>query len=288
MNKVVFYNHFGAGDIYESREFVKYWMKCFPTSSFYYAHGKDKEIIKDIPNITSIEVTEIMHSMAMFVIDKDTIYINTWIGRDGRYVLPGIGCVVEKLYEMHSDMLSVLGLGTLPNQPHDYIPKINFEYYKTDTIDKFVKDREKIVLISNGPVQSCQAENFDLNAVVSLLCDEYKDITFVVTQGVDFEKDNLFTTSDIINKGMFDLNEIAYLGKSCKLIIGRNSGPQVFCQNYDTWMDETKTIMSFTYKRIASHFVYVNTLPANKVWSPNTELQLVFSDIKEQMEKIYA
>ena len=49
--RITFYNHFGAGDIFESREFVKDLMKILPADEYRYAHGKNPKILLDIPEL---------------------------------------------------------------------------------------------------------------------------------------------------------------------------------------------------------------------------------------------
>ena len=168
--KVIFYNHFGNGDIFESREFVKEYMAKIPADNYYYAHGKNPRILADIPELQFTEVTEVMDARHAAVITDDILYINTWIGRDGRYVLPGIGCVVENLYHMHNAIITGLGFEPLQKNMFDYIPSIDYSYYNTDNIDAFCKEHpERKVLISNGPVQSNQARNFDFTPATCFL-----------------------------------------------------------------------------------------------------------------------
>ena len=73
---------------------------------------------------------------------------------------------------------------------------------------------------------------------------------------------NVFFTDNIINdelifqtntfwesnrqKNTCDLNEISYLSTCCDVIIGKNSGPFVFCETKDNLMDERKKIVSFS------------------------------------------
>lgn len=285
VKEVTFYNHFGAGDVFESREFVKDWMDRIPDTKFYYAHGKDSCILADMPELEYREVTEVMEPMTPIKVEGDSAYINTWIGRDGRYVLPGIGCVVEQLYEMHTNMMISANLEPLRRNIYEYIPKIDFLYYKTGNIDKFISGTGKSVLISNGPVQSNQAFNFEFDPVLSKLCELRKDVLFMVTQSTGVEAENLVDTSSIIQKDRFDLNEVAYLSKHVSLVVGRNSGPHVYTQFYDNWSDPSKVSLSFTYKKCASHFVHTDALRMQKMWSDVTETSDVVYKICEAMER---
>lgn len=271
--KVIFYNHFGNGDIFESREFVKEYMAKIPADNYYYAHGKSQRILADIPELQFTEVTDIMNAMHAAIITDDILYINTWIGRDGKYVLPGIGCVVESLYYMHNEILESMGFERLEKEMIDYVPSIDYSYYETDKIDEFCQkyDNRK-VLISNGSVHSNQAKNFSFTQPIKMLSQTFPDILFLVTSPNRIERDNVIFTSDLIQtKDGFDLNEISYLSLFCDTHIGRNSGPHVFAQVRENWNDHNKVTLSFTYTKSASHFIYKLPTAMEKRWSDATE-----------------
>jgi hypothetical protein len=285
--RLVFYNHFGAGDIFESREFVKDWMKLVPAEKYFYAHGKHPKILKDLPELEFTPVTEEMNGMKDVTFSGEDLFVNTWIGRDGRYVLPGIGCVVEKLYEMHNDMLYRYGFGQLPRQILEYVPTLDYSYYKTDTINDFIaKYSGGMILISNGNVQSSQANNFDMTPSILSICDKFTNNTFIITQPIVETKPNLFLSTDIIkSEEPFDLNEVSYLSLFCGTIIGRNSGPHVFAQVLPNWMSSnSKKILSFTYTNIAATFVLNQTVRMRKFWSPATTPEEVTSTMERVIE----
>jgi hypothetical protein len=263
-------------------------MQLLPGIKYYYAHGKSSKILKDIPNLESVQVIGIMHPMAKLTFAEGTIFVNTWIGRDGRYVLPGIGCTVEKLYEMHNEILKDLGGFQLTRDDvYSYIPKIDFSYYDLAGINKFLienKDRRKI-LISNGNVQSNQAFNFDFNPVIDLLCKNYPDIIFIVTSPTNLVHENLINSGEVVNIDQFDLNEIAYLSIFTDTIIGRSSGPHTFSQHMDNWLDPNKVNLAFTYENTGSHFVLSNHLPMKKDWSSATDTNTIYQKICGVIER---
>lgn len=283
-NSIVFYNHFGAGDVFESREFVKGWMKLVPAKDYYYAHGKHPRILLDIPELKHMEVDERMEPMRALKKDREgNLFVNTWIGRDGQYVLPGIGCTVEELYRMHNDILRSRNLGELPGEPLDYIPTINYFYYDIDPVDTFVEQHpEEKVLVDNGNVQSNQAENFYMDTIIYALADKYPEKCFIVTHKLDEVISNLFCTNDITkSRHEFDLNEISYLSTFCKTLMGRNSGPHVFSQVLRNVMDENKNLVSFTYKVTGASFVINTPVKITKYWSDATEEDTVLQAMAE-------
>ncbi len=281
-NQVIFYNAFGAGDVFESREFVKAWMNLVPSNSYHYAHGKNPRILLDIPELQFKEFTHHMDSMKSCWDDNNgNLYVNTWIGRDGKYVLPGIGCTVEKLYQMHNDMLKIYKLGELPGQPVDYIPTIEYYTYNLLSVIDFLyehNEQDKIY-IDNGVVQSNQAENFPFDNVIYTVANNHKDKCFIVTHSTK-PADNIFFTNDITKVSGFDLNEISYLSKFCKVLIGRNSGPHVFTQVTDNVMNPEQKLLSFTYHQQGSSFVVNTDVKIQKFWSPATKEKEVIEEIE--------
>lgn len=287
--KVVFYCHFGAGDIFESREFVKHYMEEFdflhgPDVEYYYAHGRPPYILHDMERLKFTKVTPRMKTGTAYKEEGDTLYINMWIGRDGKYVLPNVGCVVEKFYDMHNEILRWMRLPRLRKEVYSYIPRVNYSKYKIDGVDKFVKEvinnHKQTVLICNGRVNSHQAKNFDFTPVIRELCESTVDHVFIETEKSGIDEDMLFYTGDIIGETPgTDLNEISYLSTFCDVIVGRNSGPFVFTQVLDNWIDKNKTSISFTYARHASHFVHSDVLPMRKEWSGATNPGDVFEKI---------
>lgn len=269
--RIVFYNHFGNGDIFESREFVKDLMKIIPADEYLYAHGKNPKILRDIPGLKYTEVTDAMLPTRAFIWEKDVIYINTWIGRDGQYVLPGIGCVVEMLFTMYSHMLQMMKLRPLlRGDPFSYIPTIDYSHYNIAPVNDWVDGHsDKLnILVGNGPAQSSQAHNFDFTEGIFAVARLYPTVNLILTSDADIKEENVFFTKDIIpQEDGFDLNEISYLSKFCRISTGRNSGPHVFSQVLDNWNDPTKVNLSFTKERVASHFVLSDDMPMLKMWS---------------------
>lgn len=286
-DEVIFFNHFGNGDLHESREFVKDLMKILPAKAYKYAHGKSKKVLADLEGIEQVDVDERMDARRDITILGNTLLFNTWIGRDSQYVLPGIGCTLDNHHRMYNDMLRAKRLGNLSFDPINYLPNIDFRYYDVHNIDDYVKNYEHLnVLVCNGNVQSCQAFNFSFTPVVAELAKEYRELNFILTEKVKIDLPNVKFTDDIIRSSdPCDLNEISYLSVFCPLIVGRSSGPFLFCQTKVNWMMADKTFLSFTYTREGA--TIVNTLPvcAKKEWSSAVTNQGVYKDFKGVIER---
>lgn len=290
LDKLIFFNHYGAGDLFESREFVRELMEIFPANEYFYAHGKNKRMFEDFPNMTSIDITPNMDMRAPFIKEGNSLYINTWIGRDSQYVLPQIGCVVSENWRMFNDILASLGERPLSKHHLEYLPKVDYKYIDTYDIEsamkKVYKDRKKI-LICNGQVQSLQAANFPFTDIIIHLARTYPDYLFMVTENFPHQEDNIVYTNYIVGSyDGFDLNEISFISTYyTDIIIGRKSGPFCFAHTRWVWHNPNMKSLSFTYARNSSHFVLEDTLPLRKYWSdasiPSEVLRVIEGVINE-------
>lgn len=284
-NQVIFYNHFGAGDVFESREFVKAWMNLVPANAYFYSHGKSPRILLDLPELQFKSVTIHMKPMGDVLDDSNgNLYVNTWIGRNSKYVLPGIGCTVEKLFDMHNDILSVKNLGALPGTALDYIPNIDYTVFDLKIADKFLKKhKEEKIYIDNGVVQSNQSKNFSFVGIINSVAKLFPDKCFITTQDSITTEPNVHSIADILgSRGWgFDLNEASYVSTFCSTLVGRNSGPHVFSQVRDNCMNSEKKLLSFTYESQGASFVVNSDVKIRRYWSPSTSDDDVIQKIVE-------
>ena len=118
----------------------------------------------------------------------------------------------------------------------------------TSDVDSTVGVR-KILLCNNVP-QSNQSFASDMREHILPFAEMYPDTHFICTNKFDTDgASNILFTEDIIGPVTDgDLQEISYLSTYCDVIVGKNSGPYVFCETYDNYMDDTKTFVSFNTK----------------------------------------
>jgi len=287
LEKVIFYNYYGHGDLFTSREFIKDLMEKIPAQEYFYAHLRNPRILADIENLQYMHPTDSMKNKNAWKQIENALYINTWIGRDSKYVLPGIGCTVEQHHLMYSHYTQGMQIPPLTKLMKEYIPSIDYTKFDLKSSQYFIENnREAKVLICNELVQSSQAENFDMGQIIKVIATEYKNILFLITKQLPFQKDNVVYTGDItLVSDSFDLIDISYLSRFCNLIIGRCSGPHVHTMVRENCMDTTKTNLSFTYNKNAEHFVHLIDIPMKKLWSPATKEGPVYSIIKETIEQ---
>ncbi len=294
-----FFNWYGNGDILNSKEYVRELAVRLRSEGIakkvWYRHPKSHKILWDMDDIIEQgPITEECVNALPFVEHGDgDVYFNTWIGRDGRYVLPGIVCTDIMNFKMFNDQLRAMGLSVQLERPLiDYIPQINFEMLDTRyklRINKFFYHHGsyKVVLVCNGDVHSGQATNFDFGPVIEDLCERNPNEVYVATTEFKVVKEhpNLFFTRQLIDTDEgFDLNEIAYLSNKVDLTVGRASGPSCFAQHKDNILDPTKKFLVFSNHPDCVTFLKGAKGEAHFFWSGETTTETVYRDIREVME----
>jgi len=261
------FNFFGNGDIVESREFVRATMKLFPAERYVYYTNKSTKLLSDIEGLeSSPDFLAVMDHTTEFIKTEDSLYINTWIGRNPKYVLGGYACTLEKLYEMYNDILGKINGSKLPGTPVDYLTSFNYLKYDIENINSFmntIQDRKK-VFIANGPVHSNQAENFDMTPMILELADRFPKTIFFVTEGMSDGRLNTLNANSLVGEKE-NLVELSYLSTFCDAIIGRNSGPQVLAWTKENCFSN-KVNITFSKHKDCQHFVYDSPITMEKNW----------------------
>lgn len=254
MKSICFFCHFHNGDIYHVREFLIDVSSQLKTK-YFIAHGNSHMLTHDIDiehiDLSTLSLLSGKH-YHKFIDTEQCLYVNTWIGAyfspDNEY---NMECSLRGFHRMFSHIYKVIGetfkidlnLGNVEN----YYPSINYKKFDCDSIDEFMsKNTNDKILISNGPALSCQTTyNTDMSEIIEPLSKEYPDNIFILTKKFNTTSSNIKFTDDIINSKTCDLNEISYISKFCKLIVGRNSGPFCFAVTKENINDESKKFLAF-------------------------------------------
>ena len=285
VNDICFYSAFGNGDLFNSREIIRKTVEKYPNINFYYAHSKNPRMFIDIERLKFSNLRGFMRNDKDFFLGgAGDLYINTWIGRDGKYVLPGIGCTLESYIQMFNEIFSKVGMFTLDEHILYYLPKIEYRRFYIDNINKFLEEyflQEKI-LSSNGDVHSDQAVTVDFTLIIETIAERYQHRLFITTERINTGLKNIFYTGDIIKApDNFDLNEISFLSIACSTIIGRSSGPYVFTQTFSNYMNPKKKFLSFTKHENSSDLVKTEEVVRRKFWSNITSYDGILNKIEE-------
>jgi len=283
INRLNFYCHYGNGDLFISREFVREIMQIIPAKEYYYSHGKNIRMFADFPKLKFTPITD-DHVMRKHCFRLgDDIYINTWLGVDSNYVTPANSCSIDNSFRMYNDILCDLGFPLLSRSLEEYIPRVDYSFFDVAPVNKFIRENSsrQMVFITNCLVQSNQAENFDFTPVIIRLCNENPDILFIISDPIGTTFDNLITTVEITqSKDGFDLNELSYLSLFVNLLVGRSSGAQIFSMTSENCMNPQKAFLSFTYRPESAHIVCGKPPINSKVfWSNSTDSLEVYGMI---------
>jgi len=276
MKSICFFCHFHNGDVFHIKSFVKEVISEVNTK-FYIAHPNNQIITSDL-NIEYINIPysnmsvnasksrqnttnndhqkhiDILNNSehSKFIDTPECLYINTWIGGyfspDNEYTgecsLRGFYRMFSFIYEKINEQFSTdLKLKSL----EEYYPFVDYSKVDVSNIDSFLKkNTTEKVLVCNGPTLSQQTTyNSDMSEILNSIAEKNPDKTFIVTKKFSTHNDNIVCSDEIIKADNCDLNEISYLSKFCKLIIGKNSGPFCFTLTKENLNDESKTFFSF-------------------------------------------
>jgi hypothetical protein len=255
MKRVIFYNHFNNGDIHVSREFVRGIMSKIttPTQQFFYSHKHDPKLIVDIPDVSAdrsfLPLVGVVPKTSMI---GDMLFINTWYAAENHRYMNRFGISFDCLYFLFDDICKEkfnFSLSDVSADPRVFFPSINYVEYHIKLASAWMQAHPgRKVFISNGPVLSGQADNFNMTGIIKILASRHPDIIFIVTNRDDNlpETGNIFYSSSIIQKIGSDLNENGYLSTFCDLIIGRASGPFTFAFTRENIFNRHATILCFS------------------------------------------
>ncbi len=276
--RLTVYNHFGIGDLFESREFVLEWMRQLNVEDVEYA-CRYPAVFEDLPQIKTREVTPDLPLRGSISRKNGHYILNSWIGAlnaetqpRGDYVLwPGVGCTVEHIHRMHHDYMKRAGLRGLTKPPQDFLTMIDYSRINTGKVDEFrERIRWRFVLVCNGKTGSGHAANFSMAEMVGLMPVQ-SSVSYLLTERAELNRPDVFFTDDITERGdRCDVLAISYLSTFCDVIVGRCSGAQMVCETKENWMNESKTLLSFTEHDNGATFVRnpeALGLKMRRVWS---------------------
>lgn len=247
---ICFFNHWHNGDVFCSKQYLKELIRQMPFVNFQYAQKNTNKLLLDLKlQQISLDTVPVACFNDRFAELGDTLFINTWIG--------GYLDLLAELGHRHSNWINLNRVWfsifdvveqkykiKLSRKPSllSYIQETEWSFYETKYVTNFIKNRDKIVLFCNGHVNSNQSSVSDLQNIINIVSILHPDITFVCTKKFEnsLNLDNIYFTDDIfadVTGG--DLNEIAYLSTKVKLIVGKNSGPYMYCHVSDNIFSDT-------------------------------------------------
>jgi len=257
MPKIVFFNHYHRGDLHTHKEFIRQLQQELPDFDFEYLHNNPAKLIEDL-GISTTGTPEHLNNKEPYYYDGNELYINTWVGCDWDIFCKHGGINMHTLYEQWENIFNTINSVfdkniQLKTSKEEYLPRIDYTTLNTSSIDTYVNsNKQKKVLICNNVPHSNQSFVSDMKDIINDLAFKNIGIDFICTNKFASEEENVIFTTDIIDTDDgIDLREISYLSTKCDIIVGKNSGPYVFCETYDNFMDKNKTFISFNIKNPA-------------------------------------
>jgi hypothetical protein len=255
LNNIIFYNYEKNGDCFVTKGFVKDIMSKFDDVSFSYAHDKHSSIISDIDikivRTFQIPFKDVKKELPyIFHEDSGTLFISTWIGSwIGKYLAPHHHANFPLLHIAWKEYYNILGLDD--NEDFNYyLPTIDYSKYDTSKCDEYLEkiNNRPMVLFCNGIQQSGQSAMSTMKQTIELVAKKFADYEFLVCHKSDLNLPNVTYTDDIFGSNEGNMNEISYLSRSAKMIVGKNSGPFSFCHTKENLDDPSKIFLSFNFR----------------------------------------
>ena len=268
INKIVFYNRWHNGDIFSGKSYLREIIKSLPDIEFVYAHVSHHKVMADLEAshaTDSILPQEIIDRQQMkYLIEGNILYLNTWVGAYFDVMLPsephGNYAMFHRMYNiMYKIINQTLAREVLilhPN-PLNYVAETDFGPYITKPADDFVNQfsQHNRHLICNGYVRATQSGQGLMEGIIDNLADTVPNDIFICTAKYASTKRNVFFTDDIFQLEN-DINEIAYLSLFCSTIVGKNSGPYMFCHLKPNFNNFHKCFVSLSHRPADSYPVY--------------------------------
>lgn len=266
MAKLVFFNHYHRGDLLTHKEFVRQIKNELPDVKFEYLHFNHPKLTRDL-DIPKVGDPGHLDAKTPFYQDDDVLYVNTWIGCHWDLFCEYGGINMNSLWHSWEKIVETVNAFfnvsiSLKTEKEYYLPSIDFSRFDTKNINQFLEksgDRKR-VLICNGAPKSGQSFNSDMKEFLEPLSEKFVDVNFICTEKFETTIANIYFTDDVIGdteieekrapwedrqNNNCDLQEISYLSENCDLIVGKNSGPFVFCETKNNYMNPNKKFLSF-------------------------------------------
>lgn len=266
MAKIVFFNHYHRGDLHTHKEFIRQIKAEIGNEVDYeYLHFNHPKLTIDL-DIPKVGDPGHLEPKSPFYQEEDVLYVNTWIGCHWDLFCKHGGINMDSLqasWQVIFDMINKCFDTNLQMKEKEfYLPSIDYTKFDTENIAEYISKNAdfKKILICNGSVKSGQSFQPNMKEQLEEVAPKYPDIHFICTEKFYTEVPNILFTDDIIQAAVesdtrapwedrkvntCDMQEISYLSTLSDAIVGKNSGPYVFCETKENYMDKRKKFLSF-------------------------------------------
>lgn len=262
MTTICFYNHWHNGDVFSGRGYIRHIMNQYPGFDYRFAVNTHPKVLADLRapvmhvNQLPPEVTYQQQGLIM----ADHVFVNTWVGVYLHQVFPAgehaNWCSLNHMWRLIAEQLNKnLHINiNISNDPLMGVPDPDWSVYNTQAADHFVNKHEGkfLILCCNGDVRSRQSNWQSMQHVIEPLATQHADHLWICTQKFRTQHNNIMFTDDIFGLDN-DINEIAYLSTKCDMIIGKNSGPYMFCHVSTNIQNPHKIFLSLSHRPTDSY-----------------------------------
>ena len=266
MAKIIFFNHYHRGDILTSREFVRQVKTELQDDvEFSYMHFNHSKLTRDL-DIPKIGEPSELDSRVPFYQDGEDLYVNTWIGCLWDNFCKYGGINMNSLWHQWEFLFKTINAAfstniTLKEEKEFYLPSIDYSRYSLDSVNRYLENSTNAkILICNGAPKSGQSFADNMESFIHEAARAYPTVDFISTEKFATDMPNVLFTDNIIKdteienqrapwedreNNFCDLYEISYLSTKCDAIVGKNSGPFVFCETKENYMNPKKRFLSY-------------------------------------------
>jgi hypothetical protein len=253
MSKIVFFNHLHRGDLHTHKAFIAQIQNQLPDIKLEYLH-KNPSRLTDEYNIPLMGTPDHLERNVPFYqdVENNTLYINTWVATNWERFCKHGGVNMNLLIDQWTEIFDTINKFfsvdiKIRESKEFYLPLQNQEFVEKKNVDSYIESApEKRVLVCNNVPASGQSFADNLSKFLIPIAEANPGVDIICTDRFETSLSNIKFTSDIIkSEKETDLLEISYLSSFCNVIIGKNSGPYVFCETFDNYMNSNKTMVSF-------------------------------------------
>lgn len=282
MNTLNLYNYFHFGDLFFSRSLIKGLSEKFKIN-FY--HSLSEDVFTDLPNVKEIRGNIPSHFSSM-IADLDSIQkgnINTWMGVNGSKYIRHSNIEYCSYSRYMNYVKAILAFYDIPIRDYEYyIPTVNYQNLSnTKELDnsflQLTNNYKKVVFVSTGPTLSNQSLNFNFCNIIETLSNSHPETLFLVTSTDIKIKHNVVCTLDVFPK-LLDIN---YISQKINTIVGRSSGPYVYCLSKNNLQTNTKTFISFC--NTVEHAMFYEYFKCKSIWSNNYNESYIINEIHKNI-----
>jgi hypothetical protein len=253
MSKIVFFNHLHRGDLHTHKAFISQIQKELPDIKLEYLHKNPSRLTEEY-GITLAGNPDHLDRNTPFYqdVENNTLYINTWVATNWERFCRHGGVNMNLLVDQWSEIFDTINKFfsvdiKIREAKEFYLPVQNYEFVEKENVNAYIENApDKRVLVCNNVPASGQSFADNLSKFLIPIAEKNPGVDIICTDRFETSLPNIKFTSDIIkSKKETDLFEISYLSSFCDVIIGKNSGPYVFCETFDNYMNSNKTMVSF-------------------------------------------